>query len=72
MGRFHGRSYLYADKQIGVTRGLGDQYIIAYYAPSGAKHRVRNYTKLGVYDNPADAQRALDKFAAEQGLTGID
>lgn len=70
--KFFGKSYLYADKPIGVTQGLGSEYIIAYYSPSGGKHRVRSYTKLGVYDTPEEAQRALDKFAVEYNLPEIN
>ena len=72
MSRFLGRKYLHNGRVIGVTQGLGSEYIIAYYSPSGGKHRVRNYAKLKVYDAPDEAQQALDKFAAEQGLLEVE
>ncbi|MBQ8692720.1 MAG: hypothetical protein IJ520_06205 [Synergistaceae bacterium] len=72
MSKFHGKSYLYKAKEIGVTKGLGSEYIIAYYSQAGGKHRVRNYIRLGVYGTADEAQWALDSFAAEQGLTEVD
>ena len=72
MNKFHGKSYLYNGKVIGVTQGLGSDFIAAYYSEHGGKHRVRNYTKLKIYDTPEEAPRALDKFAAEQGLPEVN
>lgn len=68
MNKFYGKSYLYGGRQIGVTQGLGSEYIIAYYSQTGGKHRVR----LKVYDTPEEAQTALDKLAKEYNLADIN
>ena len=72
VNKFYGKSYLYNGRVIGVTQGLGSEYIAAYYSQAGGKHRVRNYAKLKVYNTPEEAQTALDKFAAEYGLLEAD
>ena len=72
MNKFYGKSYLYGGRQIGVTQGLGSEYIIAYYSQTGGKHRVRNYSKLKVYGTPEEAKTALDELAKEYDLAEIN
>jgi hypothetical protein len=67
-----GNTYLYAtpnegEREIGVTKGLGDDYIVAWITDSGAKRRVKSpHLQPGLYPN--SLQHDLDLFAAKRGL----
>lgn len=69
---FHGRRYYYntpddGRRIIGVTKGLGGDYIVAWIRDNGARRAVRSQ-KLPADSNPDRLQWKLDVWATGRGL----
>ena len=71
---FFGRCYLYntpeGRKPIGVTRGLGDVWIVAYARNSGARRRIVSKS-LEPGPDPERLQNSLDCWAYGKGLRTV-
>lgn len=70
--RFYGKAYTYptpndGDQEIGVVKGLGDLYIVAWEKPNGSLKRI-NSKHLMPNADPEALQRELCSFAADRDL----
>lgn len=69
---FHGRRYYYntpgdGRRVIGVTKGLGGDYIVAWIRDNGARRAVKS-PKLAADPNPDRLQWRLDVWATGRDL----
>ena len=71
---FFGRCYLYGTpegaKPIGVTQGLGDTWIVAYFAKTGARRRIKS-PFLDPNQDPERLQKDLDGWAYSKHLIAV-
>lgn len=70
--RFFGLTYIYptpndGPREIGVTRGMGDTWIVAWVKDSGATRRVKTHN-LPVSTDPKALQNMLDSWACSRDL----
>lgn len=75
MIQFHGQTDMYptpndGDCEIGVTHGLGQEYIVAWQRPTGAYKRVTT-SSLPVSATAVELQTKLDAWAAVRGLRRV-
>jgi hypothetical protein len=72
MSQFHGLTYVYptpnnGPREIGVTRGLGDVYIVAWINDRGATKRIKT-PHLPPMTSASNLQAALDAYAADRRI----
>ena len=68
MNGFHGKSYRYKDKVIGVCNTLQDGVFMIGHTTTGGHKRMKALPLFGSID---EAQKALDEFAAARGLMEV-
>lgn len=72
---FHGKIYHYPTgnhgvREIGVTLGIGSDYIVAWITESGGRRRVKT-ARLPAIANPDRLQELLDIWAKERDLKEV-
>lgn len=70
--QFTGTAYLYQTayngiRPIGVTQGLGAEFIVAWFTDNGSRRRIKSRHLPPMADR-AELQRKLDLWAAEHKL----
>ena len=68
MRDFYGKAYRYKDKVIGVCNTLRDGVFMIGHATTGGHKRIK---ALPLFEAIDDAQKVLDDFAADKGLTEV-
>jgi len=67
MSDFYGKVYRYGDKIVGVVRGLGPVWIVAWKTATGGSRRLK-VRRLAPSKSAQVMQDDLDAWAADLGL----